>query len=45
MKSAGTHWSALLQLVRRGGLSGRPIIDPDKSDGEVQAIRARNTTN
>ena len=42
MKATGIQWSVLLQLSRRGGLSGHPIIDPDKVDCYIQAIRGGN---
>ena len=31
-----------MQLARRGGMSGLPIILPEKVDGYVQAIRDKN---
>ena len=43
MKANGIHWSVLMQLARRGGLSGHPIIDPEKVDGYIQAIREKNS--
>ena len=44
MKQSGVHWGVLMQLARRGGLSGLPIILPEKIDGYVQAIRDKNTS-
>ena len=32
-----------MQLTRRGGFPGRPIIDPEKVDGYIQAIREKDT--
>ena len=42
MKQTGVHWGVLMQLARRGGMSGLPIILPGKVDGYVQAIRDKN---
>ena len=42
MKQSGVHWGVLMQMARRGGMSGLPIILPGKTDGYVQAIRDKN---
>ena len=41
-KQTGIHWGMLMQLARLGGMSGLPIILPEKVDGYVQAIRDKN---
>ena len=43
MKDTGIHWAVLMQLDRRGGLPGHPIIDPEKVGGYIQAIREENS--
>ena len=43
MQKSGVHWGAPTQLTRRGGVSGLPIILPEKVDGYIQAIRGKNT--
>ena len=42
MKQSGVHWGVPMQLARRGGMSGLPIILPEKVDGYVQSIRDKN---
>ena len=44
MKATVIHCGALMPLARRGGPPGHPIIDPEKVDGYVHAIRAKNTS-
>ena len=39
MKQSGVRLGVLMQLARRGGMSGLPIILPEKADGYVQDIR------
>ena len=43
MKATGIHWAVLMQLASRGGLSGHPIIGPERVGGYIQAIRGRNS--
>ena len=42
MKQSGIHRGGLAQLGRRGGMSGLPIIVPEKVAWYVQAIRGGN---
>ena len=42
MKQTGIRWGVLMQLARRGGMSGLSIILPGQADGYVQAIRGKN---
>ena len=38
----GAHWGVSAQLARRGGLSGAPIVLPEKVDGYLQDILGKN---
>ena len=43
MKSAGIRRAVLTKMSRRGGLSGHPVIEPEKIDGYISNLYAKRT--